>query len=269
MQASILASLGRVLWRLLEAKNIDAAALFVRNGLDPSIVHESRTRYPFERLCAAWVETEKITGKQSIGLEAAKYYSPLDLNALGVTFLSSSTLIEALQRMVRYESVLNSSLSFKILETDNRLDFTCAEPVVDSKALRVIEDARVSVVHDMCRTGLNHSHDPIEVALTYPEPEDTGDYLGLFRCRVVFGQKESRISFKLTDTRRKFTDASRELAIANDHILDSMVKDLNSSDLITRVKRAIIHSLPSGTPDQSDIAKLIFVSHRTPATQTG
>ena len=263
METSFLASIGRILWRLLEAHNIDAEALFVRNGLDPSLIRESRTRYPFDLICAAWVETAKTTGKQSIGLEAAKHYSALDLNALGVTFLSSSTLVEALKRLVRYESVLSSSLDCSIVETEDRLDFICAKPVVESKALRIKEDSRTSVLLDLCRTGLNHSLDPIEVTLTYPEPEGTGDYLGLFRCPVAFGQKESRISFKLTDVRRKFTDANRELAIANDHILDSMRKDLSSSDLITCVKKAIIDALPSGVPDQSTIAKLFVVSSRT------
>ena len=263
MQASFLASIGRILWRLLEAHKIDAEALFLRNGLDPSLIHESRARYPFDLICTAWVETAKITGNQSIGLEAARYYSPLDLNALGVTFLSSSTLFEALQRMVRYESVLNSSLNFTIVETEDRVDFICEKPVLDSEAIGIMEDSRTSVVLDLCRTGLTHSLDPIEVAFTYPEPEDTGDYFGLFRCPLVFGHNQSRISFKLTDARHPFTDASRELAIANDHILDSMMKNLRSSDLITRVKKAIIDALPSGAPDQSDIAKLVFVSNRT------
>jgi AraC-like DNA-binding protein len=263
VEASFLASIGRILWRLLDAHNIDAEALFVRNGLDPSLVQESRARYPFELICAAWVETAKITGNQSIGLDAAKYYSPLDLNALGVTFLSSSTLIEALQRLDRYESVLNSSLDFTVVETEDRVDFTCEEPAVDSNALRIIEDVRMSVVLDLSRTGLNHSLDPIEIAFTYPEPEDTGDYFGLFRCPLVFGHNQSLISFKLTDAQRPFSNAARELAIANDHILDSMMKDLGSLDLIAQVKRAIIDALPSGAPDQSDIAKLIFVSNRT------
>ena len=53
MEASHLASIGRILWRLLEAHNIDAEALFVGNDLDPSLVNESRARYPFELICAA------------------------------------------------------------------------------------------------------------------------------------------------------------------------------------------------------------------------
>ena len=263
MQANFLASLGRILWRLLEAHRIDRVGLFERNGLDPSLLRESRARYPFERLCAAWVETATVTGNQNIGLEAVKFYSPLDLNALGVTFLSSSTLLEALLRMDRYESVLSSDLDFSIVETKDRVDFICAEPVFDSIARRILEDVRTSVVLDLSRTGLNHSLDPTEIAFTYPKPEDTGDYFGLFHCPLVFGQEQSRISFKLTDVQRPFADTSRELAIANDHILDSMMRDLKSSDLISRVKKAIIDALPSGAPGQSDIAELMFVSNRT------
>ena len=86
------AAIGRALWRFCEAKNLDAETLFKSCGLDPSLVHESRTRYPFDRLCKAWIEAATILGSDGIGLEAAQYFSPLDLNALGVTFLSSANL---------------------------------------------------------------------------------------------------------------------------------------------------------------------------------
>jgi AraC-like DNA-binding protein len=42
-----------------------------------------------------------------------------------------------------------------------------------------------------------------------------------------------------------------------------MIRNLNSSDIVSRVKRAIVHDLPSGTPNEADIAKRAFVSSRT------
>jgi AraC-like DNA-binding protein len=263
MQASFLASVGRILWRLLEAHKVDSESLFRKHGLDPSLVHESRTRYPYNLVCDAWVEAAAITENQNIGLESPKFYSPLNLNALGVTFLSSSSLMEALQRLKRYENVLNSSLDFSIIENDDRVDFLCEQPEAEGEAVRIMEDVRMSVVLDLCRKGLNGSLGPIEVAFTYPEPKNLGDYFGVFRCPLVFSEKVSRISFKTPDTHRSFTDANRELAMANDHVLDRILKDLQTSDLVSRVKKAIVHDLPSGTPNEADMAKRVFVSSRT------
>jgi AraC-like DNA-binding protein len=263
MQGSLLASIGRILWRLLDAHDVDAESLFKKHGLDPSVVHESRGRYPFYSVCDAWLEAASITNNLNIGLEATKFYTPLDLNALGVTFLSSSTLMEALQRLGRYESVLNSSLDFSIVETADLIQCLCEEPRIDHQAIRIIEDVRMSVVLDMCRSGHAGSLDPIEVAFTYSEPKDLGDHFGVFRCPLVFDEKLSRISFRTTDAHRPFTDANRELATVNDQILDSMIKDFSSSDLVSRVKRAIVDTLPSGTPDHNAVAKILLMSSRT------
>ena len=42
-----------------------------------------------------------------------------------------------------------------------------------------------------------------------------------------------------------------------------MSKDQNQSDIVSQVKKAIIHDLPSGTPSEENIAKLVLLSNRT------
>ena len=263
MRGSLLASEGRVLWRLLESHKIDPDGLFRQAGLDPSLLKESRTRYQSDLVRKAWVEASRLTKNENIGLEATKFYTPLDLQALGVTFLSSTTLMEALQRMERYESVLNSKLYFTIVESERRVDFLIEAPVEVPEGMRIAEDILMSIVLDLCRRGLSSSLDPVEAAFTYPEPRNTGEHFATFRCPLAFSQSVARISFRAEDTRRTFTASNRELAVSNDQILNSMLKDLQSSDLVSQVKRAIIHDLPSGTPSESEMAKRVFVSSRT------
>jgi AraC-like DNA-binding protein len=263
METSILASAGRMLWRFLEANRIDADTLFKRYGLDPALIHESRSRYPFRRLCNVFVETAAITRHENIGLEIARFYNPLDLNALGVTFLSSATLTEALRRLLRYESAVNSNLKFAMTESEGCVHLASEVPESPSDAAHILEAVRTSVLVDLIRLGLDSASDPAAVAFTYPEPESTGDYFGIFRCPVTFSQPLSRISFDVADARRPFTAANRELAVSGDQILESMISDLNSADIITQVKSAIIASLPSGTPGEEDIAKQMLVSRRT------
>ncbi len=263
MAISILASAGRILWRYLEANKVDADALFRRCGLDPAVIHEPRTRYPFPLICSALVEAAVITRRNNIGLELARFYNPLDLNALGVSFLSSDTLTEAFQRLVRYESALNSNLRVSIEESDGCIQLISVVPGIPGNAAQIVEDARTAVLVDLCRTGLDRSLDPMEVCFTYPEPKSTGDHFGVFRCPLKFSQPVSTISFDIADARRPFTAANRELAVSGDRILEGVIKDLQSSGVISQVKKAIIANLPSGTPDQDDIAKQVFVSSRT------
>ena len=263
MQGSLLSSVGKILWRLLEGHKIDADALFRQSGLDPALLQEPRIRYPFESVIKAWVEASRATGNGSIGLQAAKFYTPLDMHALGVAFLSSSTLLEALHRLDRYESVLNSSLDFTIVEQEGRIDFLSDAKIDSKEGARIAEDARLSVVLDLCRLGLDQSLNPVEVGFTYPEPKNTGEHFATFRCPLAFSQPIARISFSAEDAQRRFTASNRELVISNDQILDGMIKELKSSGLASQVKRDIIDDLPSGTPSEADVARRIFVSSRT------
>jgi AraC-like DNA-binding protein len=263
METSILASAGRPLWRYLEAHKVDPEALFRQFGLDPDLIYEPRSRYSYPLLCKVWVEAAAITRNENVGFESIRHYTPLDLNALGVTFLSSATLMEAFQRLVRYESAVNSDLRFSVVESGDLVDLDSELPDVPEEAIRIVEDSRASVIVNMCRQGLGATLDPVEICFTYPEPESIGEHFALFRCPVKFSQRVSRITFNAADLKRPFTSANRELALNSDKILEEMIGELNEPDIISKIKRAIIDDLPSGTPGEEDIARRVFLSSRT------
>lgn len=263
MDTSILASVGRPLWRYLEANNLDPQAIFRQFGLDPELIHEPRSRYAYEQLCKVWVEAAALTQNENVGFESVKHYTPLDLNALGVTFLSSANLQEAFQRLVRFESAVNSSLRFSVVEAGDLVELDSELDDVPQDASRIVEDSRASVLLSLCRDGLGSKLDPVEVGFTYPEPKSIGEHFALFRCPVKFSQATSRITFSAADLKRPFTSANRELALSSDKILEEMIGELNESDIISKIKRAIIDDLPSGTPSEEDIAGRVFLSSRT------
>jgi AraC-like DNA-binding protein len=161
-----------------------------------------------------------------------------------------------------WESKLDA-LDFEALGVEGRIDFLSDAKIDSKEGARVAEDARQSVVLDLCRLGLDKSLNPVAVGFTYPEPKNTGEHFATFCCPLAFSQPIARISFSAEDAQRRFTASNRELAISNDQILDGMIKELKSSGLVSQVKRAIIDDLPSGTPSESDIAKHVFVSSRT------
>lgn len=263
MTTTVLASIARILGRLANARGIDGDALLRSAGLDPALTAHLDGRYAFDGIAAAWIEMASRVGEPAIGLEAGQHYRPLDLQALGVAFLSSDTLLTALHRVDRYERLLNTRIDYTVVEDKDTVALECGGLELAGFARRIFEDARTSIMLDMCRSGVDGPLNPIAVSFPYPAPADLGPYFGLFRCQPTFDAKISRLVFRSADARRPFTTANRELARSNDLVLDRMLRQLDTDDLAGSVERAIIDALPSGCPTQSTVARQLNMSART------
>lgn len=263
MIGTFLASELRILGRLLETYKIDADKLYREAGLDVTLADKPRARYPFDRVAAALVRAAELTGKPHLGLEIAKYCRPTDFHGLSVAFLASPNLRRALERFSRYHVVLNTTFVMRLEQGDDHFDLVCPTINISDDARRAIQDARAAVVVDLCRTGADGVLDPLRVEFTYPAPKDDSEHRALFRCPVAFGAPEWRLSFRASDVDRPFLASNRELALANDQVLESTCKGLRHDDLVSRVKLAMVHELPSGTPSEDAIAKAVSMSSRS------
>lgn len=260
---SLLASLARPLWRLLNDQNIDARALFTQAGLDPDLIEEPRARFPHGNLRAAWQEAAQALGRPHIGLMTGQYLRVMDLNALGATFLSSANLRDAAHRLIRYEQVLNTQLSFHVEEQDDLFHLVSELKGSNESGVAVNEDGRHAALMNLIGRALDKDTAPVEVGFTYPEPRDLADHYSVFRCKLSFEEPAPRLTFRAADAHKPFTGANREFAQRTDVFLDEMLSELNADDLVGRVKKVIIDALPSGAPTEEDVARYVFVSSRT------
>lgn len=265
MPATLLASMGRILWRVAEAHQLDPNRLFADAGLDPQTIELPRARYPLPKVYDAWHRMAMITGHPNIGLEGVKHYRPADLHALGMTFLASANLAEALARIDRYETVLNSKIDFTIVEKSDRIEFGCANQDLPPAHTRIVEDLRNAVILDLARTGIGADITPVEVGFTYDEPPDTSPHRALFNCPLKFSAKGAFIAFTLADSQWPFTARNMDLARESDQILDRLLNSVEDEDqdIVSKVKQVIAKSLPSGTPSEAEVAKSVFTSQRT------
>ena len=93
-------------------------------GLDPELMNKPRERYKAERRIAAWVKASELIDDPCFGLKVAECWSPTDLHALGYTFLASTTLRTALQRLSRYVQVVNDAVGYDLGEDGENFSFT-------------------------------------------------------------------------------------------------------------------------------------------------
>jgi len=262
MTGTFLASLTRVLWRLLEHYKISPEFVFREVGMDPALMDEPRGRYRVEKAMSAWAKAEELIDDPCFGLKAAEFWHPPDLHALGYAFLASSTLRTALDRLVRHVAIVNDRVRFSIDEKGEQV--ICTHGFVGPKLAMptAVEDARWALFVSLCRRSHGENLNPAEIWFQHPELSCSGDYYGLFRCPIIFGAETSAIVFARSDVYSPLPAANRELARANDQILTNLLSELVDGDLITKVKKAIAEELPSGSPKDDVIAKAVFMSSR-------
>ncbi len=263
MTPTLLASAARILWRLIERHGVDPEAVFREAGLDPAQMSQSRARYADGKTRAAWGIAARLIGNPCFGLLAEEAWRPTDFHALGYAFLASRTLGTGIERIVRYNAVVDPIVRFESMLEDTRLRLTYRVEDQDLPDVPALQDARWAVVLGLCRAAHGEGFSPTEVSFTHPAPSCRADYFGLFRCPIRFDAEEPQFILDRTQAEAPLPTANRELALANDAILAAYVGELGSADIVSRVKAAIIEHLPSGAPGAAVVAKGLCMSART------
>jgi AraC-like DNA-binding protein len=263
MVPTLLASAARILWRIVERHGVDPEHIFRAAGLDPKQLEDPRARYPVQSVRAAWREAARVIDNPCFGLAAADDWRATDFHALGYAFLASRTLRTAVERIVRYNAVVDPIIYFEHSVDGERLVLTYRVDDPSIPDIPPLQDGRWAVVFGLCRAAYGADFAPLEVSFTHSAASCRGDYFGLFRCPILFDAPVSRFTLDLARAERPLPAANRELARANDAILSAYVTQLDEDDIVSRVKAAIIEHLPSGAPGAEVIAKDVFMSART------
>jgi len=264
MIGTAIATAGRILWRMLERRGIDPVPLFKEAGLDSSSLDNPLVRYPIKGAILVWTRASKMLDDPAFGLTIAKVWKPSDFHALGCAFMASTTLRDALNRLVRYNPVVYDVISYSLAEHGGRaiLSYKPVHGVLDEPA--ILEDARWAVVLDACRLVHGADLDPLEVTFWHAEPESGMDeFLEYFRCPLRFDEPVASMTFPSEILDKRLPAANRELALSLDRTLSNYVAKLQRDDIVSRTKSVISDNLPSGNFTSEMVAAELHMSQRS------
>ena len=264
MSGTVIATSLRLLWRILERRGIDPATLFKDVGLDPGQLGNPRARYPLNLMHLACARASKVLNDPAAGLTAAEVWQPTDFHALGFAFLASSTLRSALNRLVRYSTIVNDLVRYSVVDRGDQVTLLCNTQYGDSDEVATLEDARWAIVLDSCRRAYGASLDPLEVTFLHADPGPArGQFYGFFRCVMRFDAAVSSMAFPAEILDRPLPASNRDLALIHDRVLSNAVGKLQRDDIVSRTKSAIIECLPSENINIDTVADVLHMSTRS------
>lgn len=268
MPASTLSSWALLVWEELNARNLDANAIFQEAGLNPAKLSNTVARFPVANMTCLWNLAQDYSNDDGFGVAAGQRWSPTTFHALGFAWLASSSLGEALHRMARYGRFLNDGLDYSLFSEQVIYRFRVArnEDRLGADAPARIDassDAGIVALLKMCRLLLGDSFSPMEV--TCPRAPNGASLLleQVTRCPVQYGKDYIEMVFDRHDIERKLHSGNEELSQAHEQIILKHMADLNEDELSAQVQLSIMERLPSGNVKETDIASDLGMSSRT------
>lgn len=263
MSNTLLASASRILWRTIRSHGINPDQLFREAGLDPACINEPAARFPIENARKAWSLAATAIDTPCFGIHAGEQWLSTDLHALGYAFLSSTTLMTAINRVVRYNEIVDEVITFDAAIEGDHLVVSYRNARNDLPDIAPLEDARWSTLLSMCRVAKAREFCPTAVELMHEELACGTAYEEFFGCIPEFNQPRSALYFDLATANETLPAVNRELAEINEHALVNYLEQLHQDDFIRKVEKAIAELLPSGDISDDKVADALFMSTRT------
>jgi len=255
-----LSSWGLAMARALQSRGCDAKSLFEQAGLDFSALGDPEARYPQRATTELWRLSVEATGDPCFGLEVARHTSPTTFHALGFSLAASSTVREALERIVRYYRLVSDEMTLRLEDLGDAYRIS-ARPV-GRQSMREAMDALLAVAVRLCRSLTDRSFAPLRVEIEGPPPEDPSPYGRYFKAPVVFEAAEHALLLGKGPCDRVILGANPELARTNDLIAAQAIGRWDRSSTADRVRAVLVDRLPHGATSLAETARALGTSTR-------
>lgn len=263
MQDSSIATVGQIIWRLIERHGLAPEPVFRAAGVDPQIIRDPHARIPSRKMDALRHAAAARIPDPAFWLQAAECWHPSNLGALGYAWLSSSTLRKGLERLVRYSRVIGVRAAASLSDLPDGVEYAHTPPRTDGVGDNVDGNLVLAIVMAMCRTNFGRTLNPLRVAFHHAAPADTGPYEAFFGCPVAFGAAANCLVISRADADYQLPTGNRQLAAVHDRILAEELALVDRKNVKARIRASLLERLSSGELSEEHSARDLHMSRRS------
>lgn len=259
---SVYAPLIGHLWRTLQSYGVEPGLAIEAAHYRPGIGSQLSKRISFKDWESSVARGVALVNDPAMGIRSARYIHPSHLGALGHAWMASSTLRDALRRLVRFRQLFNEQVELQVHELPDRISVTYLMKDLSSCADQ-LSDAHMAGLLNLCRLNFGSDLKPVAVSLTRSEPPDPAPWLDFFGTAVRFGQAENSIAISAKDADTHLTDSDSELLAVYEAIIQRHFLKLGRNNILNRTRLHIMEQLPSGRVTEDDVARQLNITKRT------
>jgi AraC-like DNA-binding protein len=245
------------------AGGLDPDRMLVDAGLSPSVLSEPDLMIPVERLGRLLQASAAQSGNESFGLCMAESRMLSNLGAVGMLIRDQTSLRDSLDVLMRYQSLLNGSLSLMVEEAGGVV--LVREEVKAGSAQQPTRqriELAIGVMLRLMRQFLGAAWQPQRVCFQHPAPRDPGVHHRLFGRRVEFNADFNCIVCAKSDLDVRNPLADPAMARYAQQLLDASARRERPT-MLEDVRRTILLLLPSGRCTIEQVAEHLGMACRT------
>lgn len=259
---STIISAAALLADAIEHYGLDYHAIAREAGIDPDHGYSPNDRLPVSKLQKLWHLAVSHTGDLCFGLTYASFIQPAALHGLGLAWLSSDTLKDGLNRLVRYQRVVSTALNIQLEEHHETYNLIFHTNAFGGQPAIASIDAGVAAFFSMCKLTAGPDIQPTHVMFEHEKPECAKRFNEFFGIEVEFSADDNRVIFDKETLEKPLSTAHPELARVNDEMVIEYLRHFDKEVISTQVRAQIIEQLPGGIPHQDMIAQSLNLSLR-------
>jgi len=253
-------SIVSVLGKMLDNYGLDKYAIAKKVGIETNIAYKPSDRISTVKLQKVWKIARKETGDDSLGISYAELIQPAALCGLGLSWITSDTLKDSINRLIRFQAALSTSTDFVFNELND-----CYQIILRSKIKNpenVSIDAAIATLFKMCQITYGPNLKPDTVHIAHAKPENSKKFDDFFGVKVKFDAQETQLFFAKSVFEIKLSTANPDLARINDQVVINYLQRFAKNNITMQVRARIIEELNNGVPHQDKIASYLNMSLR-------
>lgn len=254
--------------RAFDAYGIDFANAKIDCDISCETQADANTRIPLDSVTKLLHYGNSALAEKDFVVKMTDFFHPSVFHSLGYAILSSSTLYDALKRVVQYNEAVSNSNSLSLKELDNSIVLMMSvfkyedtgRPVFDPIG---IEAYFATIVH-ISRQILGPNWTPKQVYFEYNTPITSKSALeAYFGCEVIYSALDNGICFDATDAYISSTSGDAEMALVHEKMFKNFLKRVSKESICQSIDNYIRDQLPLGAPNQEQVASSVGMSLRS------
>lgn len=253
----------RSLFDYLRDQALDPARIFGASRTARIEREDSFGRLPVMEWVQLFEQAEAKTGDRQLALHVGEHIKPRHYGLLGYVTMSCATLREAIDRLLRYESLVGELSHSQLRVAGETAELHWQSPLRPVPPRVLAETSLVAwVTYGRWLMGDAYAVD--HVCFQHPAPRDIGEYHRLFGPNIRFSASRTALGFPAIHLTRPLVQANLELQTLLDAQAQARLRELQALEPFhRRVRERIRRQLLNGPVSLNAVAAELAMSERS------